>query len=177
MRTEPKPRKKHRTLGAPDATVRTARKLRKEMTLPEVLLWRQLQEHPGGYRFRKQHPIGSYVLDFACIRARLAIEVDGEAHERGDRPARDAMRDAWVLKQGFHTLRIPAVEVLKNMEGVIIAIVTACRACAKPTPPRNGEVARRRRDGGVGSNMGRPWTMATAPSALRAPPPSGEELS
>lgn len=130
---------KHRTLGASDATIRMARRLRREMSLPEVLLWRQLQEHPGGYLFRKQHPIGPYALDFACVRARLAIEVDGEVHERGDRPARDEVRDALVLKQGFHTLRIPAVDVLKNMEGVVIAIVETCRARARPTPPRSGE--------------------------------------
>ena len=196
MSDAPKPRKKHRSLGASDTTVRMARKLRKEMSLPEILLWRQLQEHPGGYLFRKQHPIGAYSLDFACIRARLAIEVDSEAHERGDRPARDEVRDAWVLKQGFITLRIPAVEVLKNMEGVIIAIVEACRARSKPIPPRNEcrvglppaiqvqsgglddptLVARRRRDGGVGSNAGRPSSAGADPSALRAPPRSGEDL-
>ncbi len=139
MSAEPKPRRKHRTLGAPDATVEMARKLRKEMSLPEILLWQQLQQHPGDYRFRKQHPIGRYALDFACVRARLAIEVDGEAHERGDRPQRDEIRDAWLLKQGFATLRIPAVDVLKNMEGVIIAILEACRTRSKPKPSRPGK--------------------------------------
>jgi very-short-patch-repair endonuclease len=142
--TEPTPepkrkpkRKKHTTLGAPDRTVRMARKLRKEMSLPEVLLWVQLQQHPGGYLFRKQHPIGTYSLDFCCVKARLAIEVDGESHNRGDRPARDEVRDAWVLAQGFDTMRIPAVEVLRNMEGVLISIVEECRV--RINPPRNGE--------------------------------------
>ena len=181
MVTDPELRKKHRTLSASDATVRMARKLRKEMSLPEILLWRQLQEHPGGYRFRKQHPIGRYALDFACIRARLAIEVDSEAHERGDRPARDEVRDAWVMRQGIHTLRIPAIEVLKNMEGVIIAIVEACQARAKPIPRRNGEVARRRRDGGGGSEMRRHSLDGPDPSTTRQgaggpPPRSGEEF-
>jgi very-short-patch-repair endonuclease len=114
--TEPaRPRKKHTSLGAPDATIRLARALRKEMTLPEVLLWQQLKQQPGGYRFRKQHPLGPYVLDFACIRARLAIEVDGEAHNRGDQPERDAARDAFVLGAGFKTVRIPATEVRQRM--------------------------------------------------------------
>jgi very-short-patch-repair endonuclease len=162
---------KHRTLGAPDRTVRMARKLRREMSLPEILMWRQLQDHPGGYRFRKQHPIGRYALDFACVRARLAIEVDGEAHECGDRPERDAVRDAWVLTQGFVTLRVQAVEVLKNMEGVIIAIVEACRGRAKPNPPRNGEVARR--DGGVGFSESSIRCVETAPSTT---PRCGEDL-
>ena len=143
-------RKKHSTLGAPDATIRRARKQRKDMSLPEVLLWQQLKLRPGGYQFRKQHPLGPYVLDFACIRARLAIEVDGEAHSRGDRPQRDEVRDAFVLKQGFKTIRAPATEVLKNMASVVIYIVEQCRERALPNPPRNGEVAARRADGGGG---------------------------
>jgi very-short-patch-repair endonuclease len=172
---EPK-RKKHKTLGAPDSTVRMARKLRKEMSLPEVLLWVQLQQHPGGYLFRKQHPIGAYALDFCCVKARLAIEVDGESHSRGNRPERDAARDAWVLAQGFDTMRIPAVEVLKNMEGVLIAIVEECRV--RLNPPRNGEVARS--DGGAGLGSAQPLTVppaSTGPSTASGPPPrSGEDF-
>ncbi len=174
MSVSPKPRrKKHKTLGAPDRTVRMARKLRKEMSLPEVLLWVQFRQHPGGYLFRKQHPIGAYALDFCCVKARLAIEVDGESHSRGDRPERDAVRDAWVLAQGFDTMRIPAVEVLKNMEGVLIAIVEECR---KRIPPRNGEVARS--DGGAGLGETPPSTDHSSPadpSTASGPPPrSGE---
>jgi very-short-patch-repair endonuclease len=132
---EPKPtRKKHSTLGAPDRTIRIARKLRKEMTLPKVLLWKQLKSRPGDYQFRKQHPLDLYVMDFACIRARLAVEVDGEAHDRGDRPERDEIRDAFVLKQGFQTIRIPAIEILKNMEGSVTFIVEHCRQKAHPNP-------------------------------------------
>jgi very-short-patch-repair endonuclease len=178
MSDTPKPpRKKHKTLGAPDRTIRMARKLRKEMTLPEILLWQQLKLHPGGYLFRKQHPLGNYALDFACVTVRLAIEVDGESHNRGDRPARDEARDAWVLAQGFTTIRFSAVEVLKNMEGVVIAIVEECR---KRIPPRNGEVAgaarRRGRVGRDASVDGRALPQPTPPP-LRGPPPrSGEEL-
>ena len=167
-------RSKHSTLGASDSTIRKARKLRRAMTLPEVLLWRELQRHPGGYLFRKQHPLGPFVLDFACIRARLAIEVDGEAHNRGDRPERDAARDIAVSRQGFRTLRLPAVDVLNNMEGVIAAIVEACRAATKPYPPRNGEGDRAKRGGGVGSPPGKANRVQPDPSALRAPPRSGE---
>ena len=182
MTDVPKPRrKKHKTLGAPDSTIRMARKLRKEMSLPEVLLWVQLRQDPGGYLFRKQHPIGSYALDFCCVKARLAIEVDGEAHNRGDRPQHDEVRDAWVLAQGFDTIRFPATEVLKNMESVLLTIVAECRKRAHPTSPRNGEAARRRRDGGAGS--GRAQTSRLGISGERplrplegAPPRSGEEL-
>ena len=131
--------KKHTTLGAPDRTIRMARRMRKEMTLPEVLLWVQLQQHPGGCRFRKQHPMGPFALDFACVRARLAIEVDGETHNRGDRPERDIARDDWIAKAGFLTIRFPAIEVFKNMESVLATIVAACAKRAKPSPPRSGK--------------------------------------
>jgi very-short-patch-repair endonuclease len=179
MTGTPKPRrKKHKTLGAPDSTIRMARKLRKEMSLPEVLLWVQLQQHPGGYQFRKQHPIGDYSLDFCCVKARLAIEVDGISHEMGDRPTRDEVRDAWVKTQGFDTMRIPAVEVLKNMEGVLVSIVEECR---KRIPPRNGEVAggaRRRGRVGPDSSVDDGARLQPAPPPPRGGPPprSGEDL-
>ena len=134
-------------LVQPIKQVRRARKLRKEMSLPEVLLWAQLQQHPGDYRFRKQVPQHPFTLDFACMRARLAIEVDGEAHNRGDQPRLDEVRDRVIAERGFRTLRLPAYEVLKNMEGCVLAIVEACRLGAPPNPPRHGEVARS--DGGV----------------------------
>ncbi len=151
------------------------------MSLPEVLLWVQLKANLGGYQFRKQHPLDPYVLDFVCIRARLAIEVDGEAHNRGDRPQRDEVRDAHVLKQGFKTIRVPAVDVLKNMEGVVTFIVQVCRERALPNPPRNGEVAARRADGGAGSFLAPPSDVSAkrqaAPPTPSGPPPrSGEDL-
>jgi very-short-patch-repair endonuclease len=148
------------------------------MSLPEVLLWQQLKQHPEGYLFRKQHPLGPYALYFACLKARLAIEVDGISHEMGDRTQRDEVRDARVLEQGFRTMGIPAHEVLKNMEGVLIAIVEACRL--RTNPPRNGEVAARRDDGGAGlgsvlSSAFHP--VSTGPStASGSPPRSGEDL-
>ena len=104
-------------------SVRRARRLRREMSLPEVLLWQVLRGNPSGLKFRRQHPSGCYDLDFYCSDARLAIEVDGEAHERGDRPARDAARDRWLRDNGIETLRIPAAEVLGNLEGVVSGIV------------------------------------------------------
>jgi very-short-patch-repair endonuclease len=101
-----------------------ARQLRRSMSLPEVLLWRELRKRPDGLRFRRQHPAGHYVLDFYCATANVAIEVDGEAHSRGDRPARDSTRDAWLDSQGVRVLRIPATDVLKNLEGVLKHIST-----------------------------------------------------
>jgi very-short-patch-repair endonuclease len=120
----------------PIKQVKRARELRKEMSLPEVLLWVQLQRHPGGYKFRKQVPQHPYTLDFACLKTRLCIEVDGEAHNRGDQPQKDVARDRIMAVRGFRTLRLSAYEVLKNMEGCVVAIVTACD---EAIPPRAGE--------------------------------------
>jgi very-short-patch-repair endonuclease len=97
---------------------RNAKRLRKEMTPPEIGLWLALRRNEAGLRFRKQHAVEDYVLDFYCAPARLAIEVDGEAHGRGDRPARDAIRDAWLVSQGLRVVRYPAIEILSNLEDV-----------------------------------------------------------
>ncbi|MEP7221795.1 MAG: DUF559 domain-containing protein [Novosphingobium sp.] len=130
-------------LVQPIKQVKRARKLRQEMSLPEVLLWVELQKRPAGYKFRKQVPQTPYTLDFACLSARLAIEVDGEAHNRGDQPQKDEVRDRILSERGFRTLRIPAYEVLRNMEGCILGIVEACREAGplRPVgaPPRSGE--------------------------------------
>jgi very-short-patch-repair endonuclease len=117
------------------------------MSLPEVLLWQQLRQRPDGFRFRKQFPQDQYVIDFACLAARLAIEVDGETHDRGDRPQRDEARDAHLTSLGFAMMRIPAREVLGDLERVVAGIVAQCRALrplhhAAPRrgpPPRSGE--------------------------------------
>ena len=129
-------------LTGPGATIALARKLRRKLTLPEGLLWRELRKRPDGLKFRRQHPAGPFVLDFVCMQARLAIEVDGEAHNRGINPARDEARDAWLMSQGYRTLRIAARDVLDNLEGVIVLIVNACRPLHHPSdgpPPRSGE--------------------------------------
>ncbi|MCD2325425.1 endonuclease domain-containing protein [Sphingomonas sp. IC-56] len=118
------------------------------MLLPEVLLWQALRKRPGGFKFRRQHPQPPYRLDFACLEARLAIEVDGEHHARGDRPAADRVRNRVLAEYGFATLRIRAREVLSDLPAVITAIVAACRVRAplhhRPAaggpPPRSGEV-------------------------------------
>jgi very-short-patch-repair endonuclease len=104
---------------ARDTATRNARKLRRKMTLPEVVLWHWLRQRPGGLKFRRQHPTGPYVLDFFCTDARLAIEVDGEAHSRGDRPRRDETRDLWLRAAGIETLRIPAAELLNDADAVL----------------------------------------------------------
>ena len=117
------------------ATIRMARRERRSGNLPEVILWRALRQRPGGFKFRRQHPIGPYSLDFACLSARLAIEIDGEVHNRGDQPESDSVRDAHMRGRGFDTIRIPAREVLQSVDMVVIAIVSACRERQTPPPP------------------------------------------
>ena len=137
----------HRTLGARPANVKRARPLRRTMTLPEVLLWQQLRSRPEGLRFRRQYPCEGFVLDFACLDRRLAIEVDGEAHSRGDQPVRDARRDPVLTEAGFATLRIAARDVLGNLEGALTHILATCggrplhhpRLRGNGPPPRSGE--------------------------------------
>jgi very-short-patch-repair endonuclease len=96
------------------------------MTLPEVALWHVLRERPGGFKFRRQHPVGPYVLDFYCAAASLAVEVDGMAHDMGDHPARDERRDLWLAGQGIFVLRVPATEVLRDLDAVVTAIHQRC---------------------------------------------------
>ena len=108
------------------------------MTLPEVLLWQQLRGSPRGIRFRKQHAADDFVLDFFCARANLAIEVDGAAHDMGDRPARDEARDAWLAERRIETLRLPAGDVLADPVAVaegIIALARERMAAMGKAPP------------------------------------------
>ncbi|MEH6702348.1 endonuclease domain-containing protein [Parasphingorhabdus sp.] len=100
------------------ATILKARKLRKTMSKPEVMLWQILRERPTGVKFCRQHPIGSYILDFYCASAKLGIEVDGIAHDMGDRPERDERRDWALAQEGVETIRISAQEVLVDPSDV-----------------------------------------------------------
>ncbi len=108
-------------------SVGNARRLRREMSLPEVLLWRELRKRPAGLKFRRQHPAGRWVLDFYCADARPAIEIDGEAHSRGDRPERDAARDAVLAREGVFTLRLAARDVLNDFDAVFRMILASAQ--------------------------------------------------
>ena len=109
-----------------------ARQLRRQLTPPERILWRLLRNRPKGFKFRRQHPLGPFVLDFYCHQALLAIELDGFSHLLGRNPERDLKRDEWVARQGIATLRIDVAEVRDNLEGVLTVIV---ERCAERTPP------------------------------------------
>ena len=127
----------------PRKTVIRARRLRREMTLPEVLLWQRLRAQHR-FKFRRQHPIGPYVLDFFCTSAMMAVEVDGAAHVMGGNPRRDVRRDEWLARQEIRVLRIPARDVLADVEATTAFVLSACAAASPSTgfagpPPRSGE--------------------------------------
>ena len=124
-------------------TVHQARQLRKRMSPSEVRLWRVLRQRPGGLIFRRQHPLGPYVVDFYCKAAAIAIEVDGMAHDFEVAARRDARRDQWVKMQGIETIRIAAQDVRGNLDGVVEHIVDRCLQrtppphCVRSPSPRN----------------------------------------
>src|SRR5487761_1052078 len=105
-------------------TIRKARHLRRALSPPEARLWSRLRERaPGKPVFRRQHPIGPYVLDFYCAKARLAVEIDGISHDMGDRPQRDERRDTWLEARGVTVVRIAASELTCSIGVAADAIV------------------------------------------------------
>ncbi|WP_448663593.1 endonuclease domain-containing protein [Sphingomonas sp. CJ20] len=132
--------------GAPSVRrpeVESARRLRREMSLPEVLLWQRLRGGKAGAKFRRQHPVGPYVVDFYCREAALVIEIDGEVHGANTRIARDAHRDAFLRENGYEVLHVNALEVLRDADQAAAAIATlVARPLHHPSdgpPPRAGE--------------------------------------
>jgi very-short-patch-repair endonuclease len=124
----------------PATSVRRARRFRRELTKPEAMLWQRLRGSPNGHKFRKQHPADQFDLDFFCAKANLAIEVDGQSHNMGDRPQRDEARDAWLTRHRIDTLRIPAKDVLADPDAVTDAIISIvverkARFGKSPMPP------------------------------------------
>ena len=112
------------TVRAPRKTLHRAQRLRRTLSAPEVMLWSRLRERASGKPvFRRQHPIGPYVLDFYCAKARLAIELDGAGHDMGDRPQHDQQRDAWLKAHGITVLRIPAGDLRGRIDETADAIV------------------------------------------------------
>jgi very-short-patch-repair endonuclease len=97
-----------------------ARKLRKEQTDGEQLLWALLRDRRlAGFKFRRQHPIEPYVLDFYCQEARLSIELDGGQHNEPENEARERKRSAFLKKKGIRVLRFWNDEVLVQTEAVL----------------------------------------------------------
>jgi very-short-patch-repair endonuclease len=93
------------------------------MSLPEARLWHALRKRPAGLKFRRQQAAGPYVVDFFCHGSALVLEIDGESHNRGDQPERDAERDEYLRRNGYKVLRIPAIDALSDLDAVVRHIV------------------------------------------------------
>jgi adenine-specific DNA-methyltransferase len=110
----------------PSATLR-ARDLRKSSTKAERALWAQLRDRQlGGHKFRRQQPIGPYIVDFFCLERKLVVEVDGGQHG----PEVDERRTAFLESEGCRVLRFWNEEVLESMDGVLRIIAEHLRAAS-----------------------------------------------
>jgi len=106
-------------------TAGRARGLRRTLTPPEARLWVCLRGRQlAGLKFRRQHPVGPYVLDFYCAEAKLAVEVDGQQHADPERSEHDRRRTAWLVTLNIAVLRIAAEDVRVNLDGVLSWIRT-----------------------------------------------------
>jgi BirA family biotin operon repressor/biotin-[acetyl-CoA-carboxylase] ligase len=121
-----------------------ARSLRRDMTDSERRLWSGLRGEKLGAKFRRQHPLGPYIADFACLDPKLIVELDGSQHEH--QAAYDAQRDAFFRQQGFDVLRFATNAPFLRLEGVLQAIFDRLEAlkAAGPHPnlPPEGEGVR-----------------------------------
>lgn len=109
-----------------------ALELRKTLTPAEALLWSKLRRGAmEGHRFRRQHPIDDYIVDFACIPAKLIVEVDGVTHSTPEEVAHDARREAFLKGRGWQILRFQNDDVFHRLDAVVDGI---CRALPPPSP-------------------------------------------
>jgi len=101
------------------AIVLRARQLRRSSTQTEKILWNQLKGKKLGYRFRRQHPLGKYIFDFYCHRAKLVVEVDGEYHFSESQKSLDLEREKEIKSWGLTIVRIRDEEIMNNIEEVV----------------------------------------------------------
>ena len=110
-------------MRSPDFIRARAKSLRRATSQPERLLWSLLRRNQSGLHFRRQHPVGPFILDFYCAAAKLAIEIDGPIHL--DRRAPDERRTAWLATEGVRVLRSTTAEIETRPAAVLKAIAQA----------------------------------------------------
>jgi very-short-patch-repair endonuclease len=114
-----------------------ARSLRANFTNAERIIWSALRSHRmNGASFRRQTPIGPYIVDFVCHAARLVIEIDGGQHFESKEEQRDARRDAYLTGKGFRVLRFNNHDVMSNRQGVLETIAAAIEHAPSLALPR-----------------------------------------
>jgi len=117
-----------------------ARQLRRDMTLAERLPWREVRGRALGPRFRRQVPIGPYIVDFYCPAASLIVEVDGEIHN--ERIVEDRERTLWLESRGYRVVRVPAIDVLVDLDAVLewlSLLLSPPPGRGRPSSPARGE--------------------------------------
>ena len=121
---------------------RNARALRQNLTDAEKKLWQAIRYRQlKGARFRRQVPLGNFIVDFACLESRLILEIDGGQHNESNS---DIRRDEWLKLSGFHVLRFWNNDVLGNLPGVLETIARALRTAppSRPSPVKGEGVAK-----------------------------------
>ena len=125
--SEPRKRVRSKRAPVPERQRANAKRLRKEMTDAERKLWHALRAHRfSGLQFRRQAPLGPYIADFACHRARLIVEIDGAQHGFERTASRDATRDAWLAANGWRVLRFWNGQIHYERESVLDTIYASC---------------------------------------------------
>lgn len=114
--------------GATPKVYRNAARLRENMTEPEIKLWDYLKTKPLGYKFRRQHPIAGYILDFYCPKPQLSIEIDGGYHLKQEQKEIDAQRTEYLKSVGITEYRFANEEILNQFEKSIEIINSKLRA-------------------------------------------------
>jgi very-short-patch-repair endonuclease len=105
--------------------INVSRSLRKRQTDAENLLWKHLRRKQlEGFKFRRQHPIGNYIVDFVCLEKQLILEIDGGQHAIEIDKDRD--RDKWLIAEGYRILRFWNNDVFENLTGVLETIRLNC---------------------------------------------------
>ena len=137
-----------------------ARQLRRNPTEFERLIWQRLRFWQiNGFKFRRQHPLGNYIVDFVFLEKRLVGEIDGGQH--ADEREHDRKRDAWLREQGFIVLRFWNSDIVENMEGVLQSILDNLRSTPFLSPSPQGE--------GGGQNNKISWHLTVGWSSLNEP--------
>ncbi|OLD50145.1 MAG: hypothetical protein AUI42_04685 [Actinobacteria bacterium 13_1_40CM_2_65_8] len=131
-----------RYLRRDSISVDRSRKLRREQTAAEKRIWSRLRgKRFLGYKFRRQHAIGTYIVDFACLRSRLVIEIDGDSHGEDHAAELDGARTAWLQTQGLRVLRFWNHSVIEDIDSVMESVYYAleCDAVPAHAPLPDGE--------------------------------------
>jgi very-short-patch-repair endonuclease len=109
-----------------------ARTLRKRLTDAEIRLWVNLRHmRQQGLAFRRQSPIGRFIVDFECRRAKLIVELDGNQHDQTSTKAYDAERTAWLTTQGYEVLRFSNDNMLRSTDVIVDHIISVAKERAK----------------------------------------------